>query len=139
MIAALTPGLASDFEGEVSSDDFTFQGMFSFIRKFNGNFSLGAGVAYVRDFGDPLPLPFVYFERSNGSNLSANGIVPQNVDPSYKLNPRIDLGLSRRIGGNRYYGDPDRYPVDNPQMEYSGGTISPTAPIHFLEWPRLNA
>lgn len=138
MIAALTPGFASDFEGEVSSDDFTLQAVFGFIRRYSENLSLGAGVAYLRDFGDPLPLPFIYFDWSNGSNFSVNGIVPQNVDVSYKLNPKIDLGFLLKIGGNRYHGDPDKYPVDNPQMEYSEGTVSPAVQIHFLEWVHLN-
>lgn len=137
LVAAVTPGLASDFEGEVSSDDFTLQAMFGFIRRYSENLSLGAGVAYVRDFGDPIPLPFVYFDWSNGSNLSATGIVPQNVDLSYKLNPKVDLGLSLKIVGNRYHGDPDTYTVDNPQMEYSEGTVSPMVQIHFLEWVHL--
>jgi hypothetical protein len=137
LVAAVTPGIASDFEGEISGDDFTLQAMFGFIRRYSENLSLGAGVAYVRDFGDPIPLPFVYFDWSNGSNFSATGIVPQNVDLSYKLNPKIDLGLSLRIRGNRYHGDPDIYAVDNPQMEYSEGTVSPMVQIHFLEWVHL--
>jgi hypothetical protein len=137
LVAAVTPGLASDFEGEISGDDFTLQAMFGFIRRYGENLSLGAGVAYLRDFGDPIPLPFVYFDWSNGSNLSAAGILPQNVDLSYELNPKVDLGLSLKIVGNRYHGDPDIHSVDNPQMEYSEGTVSPTVQIHFLEWVHL--
>ena len=138
LVAILTPGLASDFEGKVTSDDFTFEGVFGFIRKFSKNFSFGAGAAYIRDFGKPLPLPFIYFDWNNGSKLSASGIVPNNIDLLYKLSPKVDLGLSLKIGGNRYHGDPRRFDVNNPQMEYSEGTISPIAYLHILEWLHLN-
>jgi len=138
LVAVLTPGLASDFEGKVTSDDFTFEGVFGFIRKFKKNFSLGAGAAYIRDFGKPLPLPFIYFDWNIGSNLSASGIVPNNIDLLYRLNPKVDLGLSLKIGGNRYHGDPRRFDVKNPQMEYSEGTISPIVQLHISEWLHLN-
>jgi len=138
MVAVVTPGLASDFEGDVSSDDFTLEVIFGFIRKYRKNLQLGFGLAYTRDFGRPIPLPFLYFDWNNGANLSANGIVPTNMGLTYKLNPKIDLGLAVTIGGNRYHGDPDKYGVDNPQMEYSEGTISPTAQLHLSKWLHLN-
>jgi hypothetical protein len=144
MVAILSPGFASDFEAQLSSDDFTFQGAFGFIRRFNENFSFGFGAAYIRDFGPPLPLPFLYFDWDKSENLSVTGIVPNNLDVIYVLNPRIDLGLSFKVSGNRYHGNPSKFddqqgnPIKNPQMEYSEGTISPTVQMHFLEWLHLN-
>jgi len=142
LAAAVTPGLASDFEGvesfsDLSSDDVTFTAILGVIRKFNENFSLGAGVAYERDFGDPLPLPFIYFDWNIRPNLHATGILPQNLAISYTLHPMIDLGLLYQIDGNRYHGDPDKYGVDNPQMAYTIGTIGPTAQIHLTKWFHL--
>ncbi len=134
LVAALTPGLASDFEGDVTGDDFTFEAMFGGIRRYGDNLELGLGLSYTRDFGPPLPLPFLYFDWSISSNLHANGIVPVSVDALYRLNPMIDLGLSLTVKGNRYHGDPDIYGVDNPQMEYSEGTVSPRVQLHLFEW-----
>lgn len=143
LAVAVTPGLASDFEGvesfsDLSSDDVTLTAMVGAIRKFNENFSFGAGIAYERDFGDPLPLPFLYFDWNIRPNLHASGIVPQNVALSYTLNPMIDLGLLFRIDGSRYHGDPDKYGVDNPQMAYTVGTIGPTAQIHLTKWCHIS-
>jgi hypothetical protein len=144
MVAILTPGFASDFETKLSSDDFTFQGVFGFIRQLGENLSLGFGAAYIRDFGPPLPLPFLYLDWDKTEKLNISGIIPSNLDLSYNLYPKIDLGLSFRVGGNRYHGNSNKYsdeqgnPIKNPQMEYSEGTISPIAKIHFLEWLHLN-
>ncbi len=143
MVVIATPGFASDFETKISSDDFTFQGAFGFIRRISENFSLGFGAAYIRDFGPPLPLPFLYLDWDKSERLNVTGIVPSNLDVAYRLVPEVDLGLSFNVGGNRYHGNPNKFtdeagnPIRNPQMEYSEGTISPTATFHFLEWLHL--
>ena len=138
MVAVAIPGLASDFEAEVSSDDFTFGAIFGFIRQMSKTFQLGFGIAYMPDFGEPLPLPFLYIDWKIIPKLSANGLLPTNMIFAYKLNPKIDLGLSLKVDGNRYHGDPDKFGVDNPLMRYSEGTISPSVQIHFLRWLHLN-
>jgi hypothetical protein len=138
LIAAATPGLASDFEGDLSSDDFVFEAMLGFIRRFGKHLSLGAGLAYIRDFGEPLPLPFVAFEWNISPRLSAKGLVPQSLEVSYRVNPKMTLGLSAGVSGDRYHGDPDKYDVDNPQLKYTVGTVGPTAQIHFSKWIHLN-
>ncbi|HSG28801.1 MAG TPA: DUF6268 family outer membrane beta-barrel protein, partial [Candidatus Krumholzibacterium sp.] len=138
MIAVLTPGFASDFEAKVSSDDFTLTGVFGFIWKFRENFDIGFGAAYMRDFGAPIPLPFLYFDWNNGGRMHAKGILPQNMDVLYDLSPKMSLGLSFKISGNRYHGNPDKYGVDNPQLKYSEGTISQIAQVHFTDWCHLD-
>jgi hypothetical protein len=138
LVAALTPGLASDFEGDVTSDDFSFEGVLGAIRRYGENLELGLGLSYTRDFGPPLPLPFLYFDWTISSRLHANGIIPVNADVSYSVSPRVDLGVSLTVKGNRYHGDPDIYDVDNPQMEYSEGTVSPRVQLHLLRWLHLS-
>lgn len=144
IVAVLTPGFASDFETKISSDDFTFQGAFGFIRRIGENFSLGFGAAYIRDFGPPLPLPFLYLDWDKSEKLNLTGIVPSNLDLTYHIVPKVDLGFSFKVGGNRYHGNPNKFkdeegnPIENPQMEYSEGTISPIAKIQLLEWVRLD-
>lgn len=139
MVAVLVPGIASDFESSLSSDDFTLQAIFGFIRTYSKNFDLGFGLAYIRDFGPPLPLPFIYIDWKINENLNAKGIVPTDMALTYKLNPRIDLGISLKIIGNRYHGNPNKFTnVSNPQMEYSEGTLSPFTQIHLTKWLHLS-
>ena len=139
LIAALTPGLAADFKADkITSDDLTLQAIFGYVRKYSKNFQLGFGLAYMRDFGRPIPLPFIYFDWKKGDKLSASGIVPVDMGLTYKLHPKIDLGLALKVTGDRHHGDPDTYNVDNPQMEYSEGTISQTMSIHLTQWLHLN-
>jgi len=138
MLALTTPGLASDFEADVSSDDFTFEAAVVFVRQFSERWALGFGAAYSNQFGEPLPLPVLAFEWNNGSNLRANGIVPVNLEFWYLPNPKLELGLVVRGDGNRYHGDPDIYGVDNPQARYSALTLGPSARIHLSKALHLN-
>jgi hypothetical protein len=140
LVMVVTPGLASDFEGEISTDDFTFDGVIGAMRVFGDkkNFTLGSGLAYTRDFGTPLPLPFIYIDWDITSKLNANGLLPQYLDVTYNLHPVIDIGVLASVNGNRYHGDPDKFTADNPQMKYSLGTIGPKAQIHIAKWVHLN-
>ncbi len=135
MVAVLIPGLASDFKADkLTGDDFTLQAIFGYIRKYSKQFQLGLGLAYMRDFGRPLPMPFIYFDWNNGAKLSASGLVPMDMTAVYKLHPMIDLMLAFRVFGDRHHGDPDIFSVDNPQLEYSEGTLSPSVNIHVKQW-----
>ncbi len=139
MVFALTPGLASDFKADNrTNDDFTLQVIFGFMKNYGKNLQVGYGLAYMRDFGRPLPLPFIYFEWNNGDRLSAQGLVPTDVTVSWKMNPMIDLMLAFKIVGDRHHGDPDIFGVKNPQLEYSEGTLSPSVNIHLKQWLHLN-
>lgn len=137
LVAVTTPGLASDFEGDISNDDFTFQGVLGFIRQFNKDLAIGAGAAYIRDFGDPQVLPFLYLQWNIRNNLIVQGLIPTNLALLYRLNTKVDLGLLLQIEGNRYHGDPEKFNVDNPQLEYTIGTIGPAAQLHISKWVHL--
>ena len=91
MLAMLTPGLASDFEADVSSDDFALQVVAIFIRQWSERFSFGFGAAYSTLFGEPLPLPVLTFDWNNGNNLSWNAIVPVSSESS-GINRRKSFG-----------------------------------------------
>jgi hypothetical protein len=137
LVAVTTPGIASDFERDISRDDITFQGVLGFIRQFNKDLAIGTGVAYIRDFGDPEFLPFLYLQWNIRRNLIVQGLIPTNMSLLYRLNPKVDLGLLLQVEGNRYHGDPDKFNVDNPQLEYTIGTIGPAAQIHISKWVHL--
>jgi len=139
LIVVMTPGLASDFKGSLTMDDFTLEAVLGFVRKYSKTFQLGFGLAYVRDFGSPIPMPFIYIDWNISSNLKLSGLVPVDLALTYKLNPMVDFGLAMKVRGDRYHGDPDKFkPTKNPQMEYSEGTLSPFIKIHFLDWIHLN-
>jgi len=138
-VLAVTPGLASDFEGDITMDDFTLQAVTGFIRRYSKTFQLGAGLAYVRDFGTPLPMPFIYLDWIISPKLHLGGLVPLDMALTYNFNKMIDLGFAFKVKGDRYHGDPDLFnPTKNPQMEYSEGTLSPFVRLHFTQWLHLN-
>ncbi|MEE9572575.1 MAG: DUF6268 family outer membrane beta-barrel protein [Candidatus Neomarinimicrobiota bacterium] len=138
MVAVVTPGIASDLESDFSSDDITISAVFGYIKTMNKNFDLGFGLAYMPDFGEPLPMPFVYVDWDINPQLNVNGILPSDLTLLYKFNPKIDLGLSLMIDGNRYHGDPDKFDVESPFLQYSEGTISPMVNIHLSKLIHLN-
>ena len=138
MVVVITPGVASDFESKVTADDFSFQGVFGFMRKFSEKFSLGSGIAYSREFGPSIPMPFIYFEWIILPKLSAKGLLPIDLNFLYKYNKKFDFGLFVGVSGNRYHGSPTKYDVDNPQMEYSEGTVSPKMQYHITDMLHLN-
>jgi len=43
----------------------------------------------------------------------------------------LDLGLSLKVAGNQYRGDPDIYNVSIPMMRYSVGTFGPSIKFRF--------
>jgi hypothetical protein len=132
MVLSIAPGLASDFEGDISSDDLTLQVIFGYIKTYSEKLKMGYGLAYMRDFGTPIALPFIYVDWMINEKLKLNGIIPTGLDLAYTYNEKIDMGLSFSITGNRYHGDPDIHGVENPQMEYSEGTLSPRISYHIL-------
>jgi len=134
LVTSITPGLASDFDRSVTMNDFTLQAILGFVRKYGDDFQLGFGLAYTRDFGPPIPLPFVYLDWKITPELTFNGIVPVNFDFRYRLHRMVDLGLAVKVRGDRYHGSPLKYGVTNPQLEYSEATVSPSVQFHFSEW-----
>ena len=133
LLAFITPGLASDFAAKLSTDDFTIETALIFIYKFSPKFSLGGGLAYSRQFGEPLPLPVLVLDWNNGSNMKARAILPANLEIWYMWNPRFELGLVLSGDGNEYHGDPGRYGGDNPKMKYSVFTMGPSLKYRLNE------
>ena len=125
-ILSVTPGLYSDFENDISGDDFHIGVTTSLIRWHSKTLSYGFGFTYTFAFGQPLPLPLVTASWTNGRNLSLDAVLPMSVELWYAANPVMELGAAARVAGGRYHGSPDRYKLDNPQVEYSAGTVGPS-------------
>lgn len=127
VMATVTPGLASDLEGDLTIDDLNFQSVLAFIRTVNPKFAYGVGAVYSTEFGEPIPLPVLMFDWNNGGKLSWMTILPIGSEFWYAPSERVHLGLLLGVGGNKYQGDPDLFAVDDPEMRYSVVTIGPSA------------
>lgn len=128
-MAFIVPGLASDFKGKLTFDDFSFEAAVVFVRQFSSNTGLGFGLAYSRFFGEPFPMPVLALEWNNGSNLKSSIILPVSLELWYAMSNIIELGFVGGVQGNQYHGDPELYGVGNPQMRYSVTTLGPAVNI----------
>lgn len=126
MMAIVSPGVASDFEGAVTFDDFNFQAGLIFMRNFNRFTQLGFGAVYSTSFGHAIPLPALSFNWNNGSNMRFNVILPVRIQFTYGLNRNADLGILMRVSGNDYRGASKIYEVNDPRLNVSDWMVGPT-------------
>ena len=137
-LGMITPGLASDFKADISSDDFTIEAAAVFIRKYSETYSVGYGVAFSRQFGSPIPIPIIALEWNNGSNLSFNAILPANAELWYQTSEKLQLGFVLGGDGNKYHGDPDIYGGSNPRVDFSVINVGPSLKYKFTDWFSMN-
>jgi len=138
LAAMLMPILASDFESSLSKDDLIIGGILGLIRTIKPNLDLGFGLAYMSDFGNPIPLPFIYIDWQPAPKWIVNGIIPSNLIIGRQMTDWLDLGLELSVDGNRFHGNPAKFGTPKPYMRYSEGTLSSLARFHFSEWLHLN-
>ena len=137
LVAVVTPGLASDFEGDLSTDDVSFTAVLGVKHTFSERFALGGGLAYERSFGEPLPLPFVLVEWAIAPRLALNALLPINATLRYSPWQTLDVGIFGELGGNLYHGDPDKYGVGNPLLNYSVASAGAEARVHVTRWAHV--
>jgi hypothetical protein len=131
LTAVATPGIHSDFQGDISNDAFNVSAAVIFGRQYSENFSLGFGAAYSFKYGEAFPIPLLTLQWSNGSSARVDLLLPVQAEFWYLPSQNLELGLAARIAGNQYHGDPARYSVPNPQMRYSVGTVGPSIKFHL--------
>lgn len=134
----MIPGMASDLHGKISRDDFNLQAAAIAIRHFSPKLSIGFGAAYSTQFGEGYPLPVLALEWNNGSNMKLSAVVPTNIEFWYLASKKIGLGLSLKVEGNEYHGDPKIYGVEDPRMKYSTVMLSPTVKYYFTKSLQFN-
>lgn len=127
VLGIVTPGLASDLKGALTVDDFSFQAVLAGIRRTSPKFAFGLGAAYSTQFGEPLPLPVLLFDWSNGKKLRWTTLLPAESEFWYAHSNRMQLGLLLKVKGNNFQGDPGRYSSTDPQLRYSVVTFGPSA------------
>lgn len=126
LMGIVSPGIASDFESSLGSDDLTFQAAAIFIRAYSERTQVGYGVAWANTFGQPFPLPVLAVNWNNGARLRVSTILPANLEIWYGIKPAMEAGLLVQVDGNQYHGDPDIYGVETPLLRYSVTTVGPS-------------
>lgn len=109
--------LASDFEVDISIDDFSFQTAVALNRHFCQRFSIGLGAAYSAQFGSAVPMPLLILDWNNGAKWSAKAILPSSLEFWYSHSQRIDLGLLVTGDGDNFRFDPGSYRDTSPEPE----------------------
>ncbi len=138
LAAMINPIVASDFESTLSRDDFIIGGILGLIRTVNSDFDWGFGLAYMSDFGNPIPLPFLYIDWKPAPKMIVKGIIPSNLLVGRQMTSWYDLGVELAIDGNRFHGSPSKFETSRPFLRYSEGTLSALSRFHFTEWLHLN-
>lgn len=84
-------------------------------------------------------MPFIYINWIVGESFMLNGLLPTNLNALYRFNKILNAGITFKVVGNRYHGDPDKFGVDNPQLEIYDITLGALFMVHFSKWVHLNA
>lgn len=99
LLANLTPTLASDFEEDLSKDDLITQVFLLASKKISSSFTLGGGVIYTTQTGEPKLLPAIQvkFEKDRHS---LTGFLPAKINYSFKVDKKRRLGIGIRVAMN---------------------------------------
>jgi Domain of unknown function (DUF6268) len=98
IIAALTPTLASDFGEKLSGDDLLFQGTLLASAKLNDTWSLGGGLIYTTQLGEPRFLPGLQMRYLHNKHF-INVLLPSFVNYLYTLDNQEKWRLKPSIHG----------------------------------------
>ncbi|OJV12611.1 MAG: hypothetical protein BGO21_02375 [Dyadobacter sp. 50-39] len=102
-VGRLSPTLASDFESNLSGQDFMLQGSVSVTRKLGEYARIGGGILYTTRLGKPMLLPGFHYRYHRGKQL-LNAYIPALVNYSYQLDQqqRLHAGLRMAIDGANF-------------------------------------
>ena len=100
IITRLAPGISSDFK-TITDDDFRLFGMILGVQKLSETFSIGLGVIYNQDFGDPRIYPGLGFnwQISEALELDINMPRPRIL---YTPNDRMRMALHAAPAGDSW-------------------------------------
>jgi Domain of unknown function (DUF6268) len=133
LIAGLTPTFASDFEEKLSSDDVLMQGVLLASKKLNDKWSLGGGVVYTTQLGDPRFLPAVQLSYRRDKHL-VKVLLPSYVNYLYTVDKSEKWRLGFRLatnGGNFNINNQDfRQGIPNPINKIIQSRVNMGAVIH---------
>jgi hypothetical protein len=99
LIAGFTPTLASDFGETLSGDDFLFQGFLLASTKLNDKWTLGGGLIYTTQLGNPQFLPAAQLRYLHNKHY-INMLLPSFVSYLYKVGNQGKLSIGFRLATN---------------------------------------
>ena len=97
----LKPILSSDLRN-LDYNHVNFSSGILFSKSVNENMGYGFGVVYNNDFGEPLILPALLFNWTNGHNLKTNIVLPKMLEFIYLPFHKLELGVVLDVSGNHY-------------------------------------
>ncbi len=102
LLLRVKPTIASDFEADLSGDDFLFLGTAMLTRKLGANMVLGGGVVYTTQTGEPLILPTIKFQHKTRKH-DLDILLPSHVKFLHGLGARKKISIGGQValnGGN---------------------------------------
>jgi len=138
VIAMVQPGFADDFHGPATTDAITMAMVLAGSYKFSENLKVGLGAAYDNTYGEAIPLPVAKVDWTITERLWFNTVLPLYLHLTYLPIDMIGLRASVNVSGNSFHGDPNRYNVKNPQLNYSSVTGELGVRWYILRWLHLS-
>lgn len=135
----LKPTVASDFEQNLSSNDFIIQGAVIATRTINDKLKIGAGAVETAKFGYPRVFPIVSLNYKSDSHRF-NTLLPFNLRYTYSLlhDQKLKIGVGyERNGANFNIYSPNITEVD--KINYSRQNIGVLAKYELAKFIRIEA
>ncbi|MGK0447444.1 MAG: hypothetical protein ACJA2M_001218 [Polaribacter sp.] len=103
LMVNLKPALASDFEKNISADDFLFQGGLIAVKKVNQHFKIGGGITSNMRFGKPTLMPVISVNYQKGKH-SIKAALPfqSNYKFSIDKKEKLKIGLKHNVNGAEF-------------------------------------
>ena len=106
-----SPRLMSDFHN-IDGTHFQYGGMVVYEKLFSDKLKMGFGAMYNQEFFGPYLVPLINLNWLISDRWSITGLIPVYAKIKYKINERLNVGLSHfgltttyRLGENDYNGD----------------------------------
>lgn len=113
LLANFAPGLASDFETNLHSDDFNIFGSALAIKQRNQNFRYGFGLSYTTSLGPAMVIPSISLDYRT-INWETMAFLPLSITTNYVFNAKTKIGLSAAISGNMF-----NLTVEDPNFDFN--------------------
>ncbi|WP_196888649.1 DUF6268 family outer membrane beta-barrel protein [Aureivirga sp. CE67] len=121
--ALVSPTLASDFNGELKSDDFILQASAIATKQVSKNLNYGFGLSYNTRFGQPLVVPILQLTYVK-NKWKTVVIFPGIIGEFYQFNKNNTVGLLAAINGSQFNISTKETVLDN--LNYTRVNFGPS-------------